>query len=84
MSTYLVENQHDAGSCDDAFDALERAVTESDAGVRDDTLLCTCPHGSQGGTLIVEAEDTEEVESFAHSWDVGETTVHQIREMEVG
>lgn len=84
MPTYLVTNEHDAADCDDAFDALERAASGSDASVRDDALLCTCPHGSHGGTVVVEAADPAEAESFAGRWDVGETTVDRIREMEVG
>lgn len=83
-TTYLVENSHDAADCDDAFDSLERAVATSEAGVRDNTLLCTCPAGVHGGTVVVEAETAAEAESFAGRWDVGETTVNQLTELEVG
>lgn len=82
--TYLAQNSHDAADCDAAFDSLERAVAASGVSVRDDTLLCTCPHGTHGGSLIVEAEGSEEAESVARRWDVGETTVNQLTEMEVG
>lgn len=60
------------------------SVSESDASVRDHTLLCTCPHGSHGATIIVEAEEATEAESFTRDWDVGETTVTQLTEMPVG
>lgn len=83
-TTYLVENSHDAADCDDAFDSLERAVATSDASVRDNVLLCTCPDGAHGGTVVVEAATAADVESFADRWDVGETTVNQLTEMEVG
>lgn len=83
-ATYLVENSHDAAECDAAFDSLESAVATSNANVRNDTLLCTCPHGAHGGTLVVEAEEAGDVEALADSWDVGETTVEQIRELQVG
>lgn len=84
MSKFIVQNRHDAAKCDDAFDALERAVAESSVSVRDDTLLCTCPHGTHGGSLIVEADGPDAAESIADRWDVGETTVSQLTEMEVG
>lgn len=84
MTTYIVENRHDAEQCDAAFDALERAATESDARVRDDTLLCTCPHDRHGGTVIVEAEADAAAEAFAARFDVGDTTVNQISEMRIG
>lgn len=82
--TYLVENRHDAADCDAAFASLEEAVAASGASVRDNTLLCTCPHGTHGGSLVVEAETAGEAEVFTDEWDVGETTVSQIREMLVG
>lgn len=82
--TYLVENSHDAADCDDAFDSLEAAVATSSVSVRDDTLLCTCPHGTHGGSLIVETAGSEEAEAMARRWDVGETSVNQLTELEVG
>lgn len=82
--TYLVENSHDAADCDAAFDSLESAVVASDANVRDDTLLCTCPDGAHGGSVIIEAKAESDAESFADHWDVGDTTVNQLTEMEVG
>lgn len=37
-----------------------------------------------GGTIIVEAEEATDAESFPRGWDVGETTVTQLTEMPVG
>lgn len=81
---YLVENSHDAADCDDAFDSLEHTVATSDATVRDNALLCTCPDGVHGGTVVVEAETPAEADSFADRWDVGDTTVNQLTDMEIG
>lgn len=83
-TTYLVENRHEAADCEDAFSALDRAAAESNASIRDDALLCTCPHDRHGGTIIVEAVEVTEAEAFARRWNVGETTVHRVNQMTVG
>lgn len=83
-TTYLVENSHDAADADDAFDSRERVVATSGASVRDHTPLGTCPDGAHGGTAVVEAETPGEAESLGGRWAVGETTVNQRPEMEVG
>lgn len=83
MGTYIVENSHQAEECDGAFDALERAVSEFRASIKDDTLLCTCPHDTHGGTVVVEADEQATVETFADDWDVGETSFQEISEMDI-
>lgn len=83
-ATYLVENSHDAAECDPALEAVKQAASDASARVRDDTLLCTCPHGVHGGSLVIEAENDADAESFARRWDVGQTTVKRLSEIEVG
>lgn len=84
MGTYLIHNRHDARDCTEAFGAIESAVVETDIEVRDDTLVCMCPHDLHGGILLVEADEIQEAEDFARVFNVGVTTVHGVDECYLG